>query len=221
MYKLLIHIFILAGLVFATPLPVPAAQDWQAVDSDEGKNILVYTLDTESSDYMATRGVTTVTASLGALVNLIADTDSFPEWMHQIKHAKILEQSSQTERLTYLAQDSPWPVKDRDMVVYSKLLQDPDSKEVVIDMQARPDAFPEQDDHVRIPEMANRWRLSPKGKGQIAIVYEIHANPGGSLPARIYNATAAETPLKTLQGLHRMLEQPEYRDARMPGIEEP
>lgn len=221
MYYKIISGWILAGVLLLTPISLLAGQDWQKAETDEDKHIVVYTRSVEGSDFIATRGVTRVRASLGAVLHLIADTDSFPEWMHQMKHAKILEEFSKTERLTYTAQDIPWPVKDRDMVVYSKLSQDPDTKEVVIDMTARPDAYPEQGDHVRIPEMTNRWQLTPKGEGQVSVVYEIHANPGGSLPARMYNATAAETPLKTLQGLQRMLEQPEYRDARMPGISEP
>ncbi len=213
--------WILAVMLLLAPPSLLAGQDWQKAEMDGDKPIAVYTRSVKGSDFIATRGVTTVKASLGALVHLIADTDSFPDWMHQIKHARILEQFSQTERLTYTAQDSPWPVKDRDMVVYSKLSQNPDTKEVVIHMAARPDAYPEQDGHVRIPEMTNRWQLTPKGDGKISVIYEIHANPGGSLSARIYNATAAETPLKTLQGLRRIIEQPKYRDARMPGIKEP
>ena len=221
MYNKIISAWILAAVLLLTPISLLARQDWQKAETDEDKHIVVYTRSVEGSDFIATRGVTTVKTSLGAVVNLIADTDSFSEWMHQMKHAKIVEQFSKTERLTYTAQDSPWPVKDRDMVVYSKLSQDPDTKEVVIDMVARPEAFPEQDDYVRIPAMTNRWQLTPKGEGQIAVIYEIHANPGGSLPSPMYNATAADTPLKTLQGLQRMIEQPEYRDARMPGISEP
>jgi len=203
------------------PLPLLADGDWQKDKADEDYNVVVYVRSPSDSPFIEGRAETEVTASLGALVSLIADTDSFPEWIHNVKSAKVLEQISDTERLTYTAQAIPWPVTDRDSVVYSKLAQDPDTKQVTIALEARPDAYPEQSGYVRVPEMRGRWELTPIGDNRVSVAYQILSNPGGRLPTRVANAHAADLPFYSLLGLHKMIEKPEYRDARVDIISEP
>ena len=203
------------------PLPLLADADWQKDKADDDYNVVVYVRSPSDSPFTECRGETEVTASLGALVSLIADTDSFPEWMHNVKSAKILEQISNTERLTYTAQAIPWPVTDRDSVVYSKLAQDPETKQVSIEIEARPDAYPDQNGYVRVPEMRASWELTPIGANRVSVVYQIISDPGGRLPTRVANAHAADLPFYSLLGLHKMIEKPEYRDAHVDIISEP
>ena len=213
--------YVLSVFLLILPLPLVAGGDWQKEQVDVEKDIVVYTRSVKDSSYKECRGETMLTTSLGALVNLIADTDSFPEWMHNVKSAKVLKQISSTERLTYTAQDTPWPISDRDTVVYSRLYQDPETKQITIEMQARPDAYPEQEGYVRIPVMKSKWELTPKADQSVEVVYQLLADPGGRLPARVANAYAAKMPLNSLRGLHRMIEKPQYRDVRMDIISEP
>ncbi|MFO8113695.1 MAG: START domain-containing protein [Desulfosalsimonadaceae bacterium] len=221
MRKTMMVLWIAAGMLIFSSMPLLAEGEWEEAASDAEKQIVVYTRSVENSPFKISRGVTTVSASLGAIVSLIADTDSFPEWMHNVKRSMVIEQISKTERITYTAQKLPWPVTDRDTVVYSRLTQDPDTKQVVINVEARPDAYPEQDGHVRIPEMTNRWELTPIGGGRVEVAYEIHVDPGGRIPTRLANSSIVDTPLNTLRGLHRMIDLPKYRDARIDTILEP
>jgi hypothetical protein len=69
--------------------------------------------------------------------------------------------------------------------------------------------------------MTGKWQLTPKGSNQVAVIYELHPDPGGYIPTRIANAYIVDTPLHTLQGLHRMIRDPKYRDARLETVMEP
>jgi hypothetical protein len=213
--------WVLAGmLVFWSP-PLLAEQGWEKAAEDADRQIVVYTRSVEGSPFKASRGVTTVEAALGAIVSLVSDADSYSEWMYNIKRSMLLEQVSRLENIIYIAQRFPWPVTDRDMVVYAKLHQDPDSKQIVITMKAVPGAYPEQDGHVRVTRMTGKWQLTPKGGNQVAVIYELHPDPGGYIPTRIANAYIVDTPLHTLRGLHRMIREPKYRDARLDTVMEP
>lgn len=221
MYGSLMIRWILAGMLVLSPLSALAGGAWEKATEDEDMQIVVYTRNVEGSSFKASRGVTTISASLGAIISLISDVNSFPEWMHNVKRSLLVEQISSSERITYTAQKLPWPVTDRDTVVYSKFSQDPDTKQIVIRLNARPDAYPEQDGHVRVPQMNGMWQLTPKEGNQVEVIYEIHPDPGGRIPTRVANSSIVDTPLNTLRGMHRMIEDPKYRDARMDRVLEP
>ena len=221
MHRSMIARWFLAGMLMFWPLPAIAEQGWEKAAEDAEKQVVVYLRSVEGSSFKAGRGVTTVEATLGAIVSVISDAESFPEWMHNVKRAFVVEQISTFERITYTAQKLPWPVTDRDSVVYSKFSQDPDTKQITIDFEARPDAYPEQEGHVRVPNMTGKWQITPKGGNRVEVIYQIHPDPGGRIPTRVANASITDTPLNTLRGMHRMIREPKYRDARLDTVMEP
>ncbi len=211
----------MAGMLILLPAAPFAGDGWEKTAEDEEKNIVVYTRSVADAPLKAFRGETTLSASLGSLVRICEDADAYPEWMYSVKSAKVLEIINERERITYSRQDTTWPLTDRDLVAYSKIEQDPETKAVTIHMEARPDAYPEQEGHVRVPEGEGKWQFTPKGDGKVAVVYQAHVDPGGCIPAAIASSYAVDTPMETLRGLHEMVEKPEYQDATVDFITEP
>lgn len=215
-------IFSAAGLiVFFLPLTLFAAGNWEKTEEDPENDILVYTRSVEYSPIKEYKGKTTVSATLDALVCLMADAESFPEWMHNVKSSRTLERISDTERIIYVAQGVPWPMTDRDLVLHSKLRMDPDTRRVTIDVEARPDAYPEQEGYFRIRQMTSMWQFTPKENGKVEVVYTTHVDPGGNIPSQIVNVHTLDTPLNSLLGLREMIQKPAYSEAFMDVLHTP
>ena len=50
------------------------------------------------------------------------------------------------------------------------------------------------------------WKLVPKGDNLTEVTYQVHTEPGGSVPALIANKFVVDAPFKTLQGLKERAE---------------
>lgn len=218
-----IRFLIIAVVFFAFFLPMPlfGAGNWEKTEEDPENDILVYTRSVEHSPIKEYKGKTTVTASLDALVSLMADVESFSRWMHNVECSRTLERISDTERIIYVAQGVPWPMSNRDLVLHSKLRVDPDTRKVTIDVEARPEAYPEQEGYFRIRKMTSTWQFAPKQNGKVEVVYVTHVDPGGNIPHQLVNAHTLDTPLNSLRGLREMIQKPEYSEALMDVLHEP
>lgn len=206
---------------FFLPLTLFAAGNWEQTEADPENDILVYTRSVEYSPIKEYKGKTTVTASLDALVYLMADVESFSRWMHNVECSRTLERISDTERIIYVAQGVPWPMSNRDLVLHSKLRVDPDTRKVTIDVEARPDAYPEQEGYFRIRMMTSTWQFTPQENGKVEVVYTTHVDPGGNIPHQLVNAHTLDTPLNSLRGLREMIQKPRYADAVMDVLHTP
>ena len=107
----------------------------------------------------------------------------------------------------------PWPVKDRDSITETRVSQDQESLVVRVDMKARNDVFPSNDDFIRIREMNGYWLFTPKEGNQIEVIYEAHADPGGGLPSWLVNSFLVDAPLNTLRGFRQLIGEEIYQKA--------
>ena len=63
----------------------------------------------------------------------------------------------------------------------------------------------EEDDIVRIQKSNSSWTVTPKSEGKIQIIYEVEAEPGGSIPDWLANSAASELPYNTFINLREAL----------------
>jgi START domain len=68
---------------------------------------------------------------------------------------------------------------------------------------------------VRIANSKGKWVLSPVNKGRVKIVYTLHADPGGSLPAWLINMFVTKGPSQSFRKLKVHLQKPVYKNARL------
>ncbi len=179
----------------------------------EANGIQVFVRDTPGSAFKAFKGVTNIPARLTALVAVIEDTKAYPQLLHQCKSARDIKEVGNTQSYKYIVTDMPWPVKDRDVIVYSVMQQNKQSKQVEIKMKASPNTLPLKAGRVRISKMVGRWHLIPENKGT-KVIYEMSVDPAGNLPKFLVNALSTDMPFNTLNNLRNLVKRPVYKTSK-------
>ena len=207
---------VLSALSFS----VVAADDWNEATYDKENDIRIFTRHVEGSDTLAFKAITHVTGRLTAGVALLQDAQRTKDWVFNCKIMEEIELISDTQGIYYMITNMPWPVKDRDSITESRVSQDQESLVVRVDMKARNDVFPSNDDFIRIKEMSGYWLFTPIEGNQIEVVYEAHADPGGGLPSWLVNSFLVDAPLNTLRGFRQLIGEEIYQKANRAFIRE-
>ena len=204
-------------LLVALVMPgTAAAGAWETVLEENG--LRVQQRPYEGSPLLEVRGEIQVSASLNAIMALLKDADYNHEWVHRSRGATILEESGYVQAYVYGIVNAPWPIQDRDTVVRFDYVQDPETREIVIDFTNFPDLVPEEPGLVRVPDIGGFWRLRPLHDGRVDIVYQVHGNPGGWVPTWIANYAAVMSVSETLRKLPQAVQR--YAGARSEFVRE-
>lgn len=105
-------------------------------------------------------------------------------------------------------------------MVYQTIRQDPATQSVTIDILGAADYIPPQKDLVRVKSIKGYWKFTPLGGNRVEVVYQVHNDPGGSLPAWLVNSVAVSQPFNTLLNMRKMINLPRYRNAAFDFIRE-
>lgn len=184
--------------------------EWNEETYQKDLDIRVFTREVANSDLKEFKGITHIKAPVSAFVALLKDTDVSTEWMKDVVEYEVLEQTSETESLVYTVNAAPWPVTNRDAVIRSIMSQD-EQGVVTVQLSAEPEGKAKHDDYVRMPALTGFWQFTPQAEGVVEVVYQVHANPGGSLPTWLVNSIVVETPLETLGNLHGKVVKEKYQ----------
>jgi hypothetical protein len=182
------------------------AVDWKL--EKQKNNVSIYSKKSDSG-YKEILVKTIVEANPYALVALLDDVAFAPQWMHNCIEVKILDEISPTERLVNSFFAAPWPVKDRDMVFYSKTIFT--NNTVKIEISDRGDSTPQHSKYVRMQNMYGLWQAYELENGRTEITYTGSGNPGGNLPTFIANKELITSMFKTFQNLNKVILLDEYQ----------
>ena len=160
-------------------------------------------------------------ASLSSLVAVFDDAASYPRWMHNCIEARVVKRISSAERITYSATKAPWPVSDRDMITRSIIRQDPSTLAITLSIRALPEYLPAVEGRVRVQKLDATWTFRPEADGSVLVIYQLHSEPGGSLPVGLANLAVVEMPYNTFLKLRNIVREEKYATARFPQISEP
>ena len=213
MYKLLL----MSLLFFTTTDNVFGQTDWKLSTDKEG--IKIYVSDLPGSKVKALKVECEINATQSQLVALLMDVNKSAEWIYHTKSCMLIKQVSPSELYYYSEINLPWPASNRDFVAHLIVTQNPDTKVVVIDGPAVPGMVPEKKGVVRIVNSTGKWIILPKGPDHVKVIYTLHADPGGNIPAWIVNMFAAEGPLQIFRKLKIQIQKPAYKTAVLPFIE--
>ncbi|MGC8120563.1 START domain-containing protein [Marinobacter sp. VGCF2001] len=157
------------------------------------------------------RGVVETHHSIVTALSVIDDISLCPQWIYNCQEANY-HYTPEGERLLWMEFDGVWPASVRDVVMKSVFIQPKPGSAVTVRSTGRPEAAPVQAGYVRIPMLDNRFLVEPLADGWIRITFTTHMDPGGLVPAWIANIVATDAPVRTLEGLKRMMETAPYRD---------
>ncbi|WP_428328158.1 START domain-containing protein [Mucilaginibacter sp.] len=209
MYKALFIFFI----VWLRMIPAWAQTDWKLSTDKDG--IKIYTSIVPESKIKAVKVECQFEGTLSQFVTLLLDVKSCPQWVYHTKSCSLVKQVAPNELYYYSEINLPWPLQNRDFVAHLTITQDPVTKIVTVDGPAIPGLVPEKTGIVRIGHSKGKWIITPVAGGIINVVYTLHVDPGGALPAWLINLFATEGPQQIFKKLKIQLQKPVYKNARL------
>ncbi|MDD2092180.1 START domain-containing protein [Pseudomonas guariconensis] len=183
--------------------PVAWAENWQVAKDEDG--IKVSLSEVPGSKYKAYRGVTLIKAPLAKVKALQEDTVGACKWIHECESQKLLKQDG-AQSWTYTRFNTPWPVTPRDSILHVTTTEEADGS-LVRKLEEDPKYLPEEKGYVRVAQVQGFWKLVPKGDST-EVTYQVHTEPGGSVPSWLANKFVVDAPFNTLKGLREKAEKP-------------
>ncbi len=206
----------IAFFLIVTVMTAQEQQKW-TLKNDKDNVKVYYKATTDVHDVKLT---TSIKTSMSGIIHLLSEVDKYPRWGYKVVEARILKRVSNTEMYYYSKLDFPWPMNDRDIIMHSKLEQDPVTHKIVAISTAVPDYLAETKDVVRIRTCNTSWTFAPGTGGWIYVEYYIHSNPGGNIPSWLVNAAIDVGPRETINSIRTFLSKPEYQQVKLAYIKE-
>jgi len=211
-------------LVFSLVAATLFAQNQHASEGDgwvlkkEKSGIKIYYRKT--SDIHELKLATTLEASLSGVAQLLDEVQYFPKWGYKISETRTIKRISPTEMIYYARVDFPWPMSDRDLVLHTKLVQDPENRTVTSTSEAVSGHVPEHKGIVRMHKANTRWTVRPGAGSNVQLEYYLYSDPGGSLPDWVVNMALDMGPRETVKRMRDTLKQPRYHNVKLAHIKE-
>ncbi|RWU20872.1 hypothetical protein DM813_16750 [Pseudomonas alkylphenolica] len=182
---------------------VAHAEEWEVAKDEQGVKVSLASI--AGSDYKAYRGVTFIKAPLAKVRALQEDVAGACAWIHECKSQKLLKAEGD-QSWTYTQFSTPWPVTPRDSILHITTSQDADGS-VTRKLEGVPKYLPEEKGFVRVAQVEGFWKLQPKDGGT-EVTYQVHTEPGGSVPSMVANKFVVDAPFNTLKALKAKAERP-------------
>jgi len=206
-----LHTLLLATLFAPIFLFAQDTDGWVFKNQKDGVKVYYR----KTSDVHELKLVTSLKVSLSGLVTLLSEVDNYPKWGYKVLEAREIKKVSEWETYYYSKLDFPWPLDDRDVVVHSRIEQDPITRKVTSTSVAKPDLLPTQKGVVRMRDAHTTWTLVPGTGGWTYIEYYIYSNPGGSLPDWLVNMALEVGPRETIKSIRNFVQQEKYQRVKL------
>lgn len=176
---------------------VASAEDWQLAKSEGG--IKVYLSTVPGSSYKAYRGQVTIDSDLATLRRLQEDASGSCAWIHACASQKLLKTQG-AESWVYTRFDMPWQVQARDSVLHVVTQEEADGS-LLRRLEGVPTYQKEEQGYVRVASVEGFWRMTPTKDGKVDVTYQLHTEPGGSVPSWLASRFVVDAPFNTLKAL--------------------
>lgn len=196
-----------------------AADDgWRLQRQEPARQIRVYLHDRPGAQYRDVYAVTVVPGTPAGIESVLSDVAALPQWAARVRSARLIKRQNNLA-WSYIEYRLPYPFKPRDVVVRSERTSSADV--ISIRSQAVRGYAREVPGKVRLYAVQSSWRLTPQPDGLVKIELWGSAEPGGLVPAVIYNYNLADDALQTLRQLRRMSVREKYQDKAVPVADNP
>ena len=198
----IIKLFLSVLILFlAFSLVAKNANKWEKEFTKKG--ITVYTRAVEGINLKEFKGVGMIDATMEDVFIILCDTTKYTKWMADCVDARLIKKIDDTQMIVYQETKAPWPVSNRDVVVFTKATIEKDKILSTIDA-VKDSKVPSKGKNVRMTDLKGKWLLERKGNKTLT-TYQIRANPGGMLPDWIANMASKDLPYVTLKKLRVIL----------------
>jgi hypothetical protein len=135
--------------------------------------------------------------ALSALA-VILDVREIERWAYGVTDAHSVRHVDDRTEIVYLYSDTPWPVRDRDMVVRRTVSILKPGTEFAVSIVCEPDAAPERRGVIRVRDCDSHFTVRKVDAETAEIVYEMSLDPEGAVPQWASAFLARTAPVKTL-----------------------
>lgn len=195
------------GIAFISFLNINAQADWELKKEEDG--IKVFLRDVEGSKIQEYKAEAILKGKVSSYIAVMKDVNSYDELYEHTKEVRLINEND-TFHVHYLVTNTPWPVKDRDAVYSSTYSQHYDTKLVRIDMKIESGYVAENKDYVRMVKADGYWLFYQIEPNRVEVVYQMHAEPGGSIPNWVINMFLVDTPLEDMKMLQERAQLEKY-----------
>lgn len=192
-------------------------QEWKL--AKEKDNIKVYLRNYKGGKLKEFKAITTMRASLNAVNAVIKDVPNAKNWINKIDESILLKQMPDGTLYKYFVIAVPFPLKNRDIIYHEHSVQDKSDKSLTFSSISIPDYQPEKDGLVRMVDSQGSWKFTPKGNGELDVVYQLYADPAG-VPAWVVNMMMVDGPIITIENLKSQILKEPYKSKKYSYIHE-
>lgn len=167
-----------------------------------------------SNDTMpAFRGEGRIKASVLKALAVILDTREVERWAYGVSRARSVKQIDERNEVVYLYSNTPWPVRDRDMVVLRTVSIIKPGEEFSVSLRCQPNASPVRSGIIRVRDCDSSFRLKKIDANTTEISYEMSLDPEGRVPQWASTWVTRNAPVKTLLAIEERASRPDNRYA--------
>ncbi|MFC2104330.1 START domain-containing protein [Bacteroidota bacterium] len=196
-----ITLLLIIATTFFPSIAMTQKNNWK-LEKDEN-DIKIYTRFVEGSSFKEFKGEITITCEMTEIVKLLKDVSKFKDWVADCEKVELLKFEG-SDQYHYIETSIPWPLENRDMVYNFNYLKETNLVTEVI-ITGKANYIPKKKGIVRMTQANGFWKLISIGENRIEVTYQLHAEPGGVIPAWLANSTVVDMPYNTLNGLKDML----------------
>jgi hypothetical protein len=176
-----------------------AAEPWRVISDRDGLTVASRRVPSSAIDEV--RAVATFELPLAPILTILSDVEHYPGNLPPTAVARRL-QGSDGDGFYYM-EIKPSMVARRYSCTHSRVIRQ-SAGVVRVEWSSANQLCPErQDGMVRMEDNAGSWTLTAISDGRTRVVYQAHADPGGTIPASMVNWVTARTVPELLQSLQR------------------
>jgi hypothetical protein len=146
----------------------------------------------------AFRGEGRVKAHVLQVLAVILDVREVERWAYGITDAHSVRHIDDRTELVYLYSDTPWPVRDRDMVVRRSVHIVTPGTEFGVCLRCEPSASQPRTGVIRVRACDSSFRIRKVDAETTEVTYEMSLDPEGALPTWASSWVARTAPVRTL-----------------------
>jgi len=200
--KAVLKIILLILLNFNIASIFAQVNEWKLRKDDDG--IIVYSREKKISGNIEFKATSIYKTNIDALLKVFQDVEGYTRWMADVKVSKVLKKVDSTEHYLYMETEVPWPLKNRDIPFYQKLIRTGSS--IKITLEGKPNYIAHMEGITRIEYATGYWEFIPLPKNKVKVIYQLSADPGLNIPDWILNLFIVDGPFETLSNLKGIVE---------------
>jgi hypothetical protein len=145
-----------------------------------------------------------VSCKIENIVEVLRNMNSINNWVVNCKGVKLLK-TEDNDQYYYIETSLPWPFDNRDMVYHFQYIEI-NSEQVRVIVTGIPEYIPPREGIVRMAKTNGYWLLTLIDTHKTAVTYQMHVEPGGSIPAWLANPFIVNVPFSTFKELRNIVQ---------------